>query len=131
MEAKPVNKTKKENGKMEIYPVGKVHCEKTISRIEIYPEYSEGLKNIEKSGRLQIIYWMHKLPCYDRKKLQVYPRGNTARPLTGVFALRSPMRPNPMGITDVNMIKREGNNLFVEGLDAFDGSPVLDVKAAR
>ncbi|UCH36661.1 MAG: SAM-dependent methyltransferase, partial [Armatimonadota bacterium] len=52
-----------------------------------------------------------------------------SRPLTGVFALHSPMRPNPIGMTRVRLVRRAGNRLVVEGLDALDGSPVLDIKS--
>jgi len=73
---------------------------------------------------------MHKLSEDDRKILQAHPRGDVTKERRGVFALRSPMRPNPIGLTKVKLIERKGNILIVEGLDAFNGSPVLDIKPA-
>jgi len=61
--------------------------------------------------------------------LQVHPRGDLARPKRGVFTTRSPVRPNPIGLTRVELVKRQGNILIVQGLDAFEGSPVLDIKS--
>jgi len=60
--------------------------------------------------------------------LKVHPRGRMDMPLLGVFATRTNLRPNPIGLTLVELLKAEGNTLTVKGLDAFDGTPVLDVK---
>ncbi|KXA92525.1 hypothetical protein AKJ64_02925 [candidate division MSBL1 archaeon SCGC-AAA259E17] len=115
---------------MEIPPIGRVHKTESadIMKIEVHPELAEGLKDIDSLEKIDVCYWMHKLDEEERKKLKVHPRGNLKNPLTGVFALRSPMRPNPIGVTKVKLVRREDNNLFVEGLDAYDGSPVLDIK---
>ncbi len=99
-----------------------------IMRIDIFPEYKDGLKKIEELENIDIYFWMHELSEEDREKLKVHPQGNENKPLTGVFALRSPVRPNPFGETKVKLVKREGNSLFVEGLDAFDESPIIDIK---
>lgn len=99
-----------------------------IMRIDIFPEYSEGLEKIEKLENIDVYYWMHKLDEKDMAKLKVHPQGNKSKPLSGVFALRSPVRPNPFGETKVKLVRREGNSLFVKGLDAFDESPVIDIK---
>ena len=120
---------------MQIYPIGIVKylteekVENTV-QIEIYDEFSAGLKGIEEADSLWIMFWMHKLSENDRKLLQVHPRGDRTREKRGVFALKSPMRPNPIGLTNVKLVKREGNVLVVEGLDAFDETPVLDIKRA-
>jgi len=102
-----------------------------IMRIIIYPEYADGLDGIEELDHIHVLYWMHRLSEKDRKALKVHPRGDMNRPLTGVFSLRSPLRPNPIGLTRVRLLKREGNQLLVGGLDALDGSPVVDVKRAE
>lgn len=99
-----------------------------IMRIDIFPEYLEGLEKIEETEKIDVYYWMHKLEEEDREKLKVHPQGDKNKPLTGVFALRSPVRPNPFGETKVTLVRREGNSLFVRGLDAFDKSPVIDIK---
>ena len=115
--------------KYQIMPIGSVHrFSDEDSMIEIYSEYSDGLLRIEDCKRLQILYWMHKLDNSVKSLLQAHPKRNYQRPKRGVFALRSPFRPNPLGITEVNLIKRENNKLYVSGLDALDGSPVIDIK---
>lgn len=96
--------------------------------IEVYPDYAEGLTGIERLSEVQVLYWMHELDRNDRNTLTTHPRGNKARPKQGVFALRSPMRPNPVGSSVVRLVKPEGNKLLVTGLDALVGSPVLDIK---
>jgi len=121
---------------MQVYPIGIVkYCEERESakdavQIEIYEQFSAGLKGIENAEYLWILFWMHKLSEGDRKTLQVHPRGDVTKEKQGVFALRSPMRPNPIGLTKVRLVKRKGSTLIVEGLDAFDETPVLDIKPA-
>jgi len=121
---------------MQVYPIGLVkYCGEGKSakdkvQIEIYDQFSAGLKGIENADYLWILFWMHKLPEDDRKTLQVHPRGDVTKEKQGVFALRSPMRPNPVGLTRVKLVKREVNTLIVEGLDALDETPVVDIKRA-
>ncbi|OYT47041.1 tRNA (N6-threonylcarbamoyladenosine(37)-N6)-methyltransferase TrmO [Candidatus Bathyarchaeota archaeon ex4484_231] len=98
-------------------------------RIEVYAEYAEALDGIEKLTHINVLYWMHRLTEKNRGKLKVHPRGDLNRPLTGVFTTRSPVRPNPIGLTRVKLLKRKGKVLFVKGLDALDGSPVIDIKS--
>lgn len=115
---------------MKLYQIGTAYRSKEeIMRIEIYPQYVKGLEHIERLKKIYVLYWMHQLSEEDRKTLRVHPQGNKAKPLTGVFAVRSPMRPNPIGLTSVELVRREDNNLFVKGLDAFNGSPILDIKS--
>jgi len=97
--------------------------------IEVRPEYEEALLRIEDREHLWVLFWMSELRPEQRYTLQVHPRGNRENPLTGVFATHSPMRPNPIGMTRVRLIERDGLRLTVEGLDAFDGSPVIDIKS--
>ena len=116
---------------MRIRPVGFVtgSPEDELRTIEISPEFEEGLLRIEHCEHLWVLFWMHALPEEERQVLQVHPRGDRARPLTGVFATHSPMRPNPIGMTRVKLVRREGLRLVVEGLDALAGSPVIDLKS--
>lgn len=93
------------------------------SQIEIYPEYVEGLKDVEGFSHLFILYWMHRAP----------PAALLAKPrlddrMRGLFATRAPHRPNPLGLSLVRLIKVERNILKVKGLDAIDQSPVIDIK---
>lgn len=98
------------------------------ARIEIDEQYADALLRIEDYSELVIVYWLHGVRDEQRDVLQVHPRGDRTRPMRGVFATRSPMRPNPIAITRVRLLRREGCVLVVEGLDALDGSPLLDVK---
>jgi tRNA-Thr(GGU) m(6)t(6)A37 methyltransferase TsaA len=116
---------------MEIEPIGVVvgAPEDEHQVIEVKPEFAEGLHRIEEREHLWILFWMHRLGEEHRRTLKVHPRGDPSRGIKGVFALHSPMRPNPIGMTRVKLVRREGSRLIVEGLDALDGSPVIDIKS--
>ena len=94
-----------------------------ISRIEVYKDYEEGLADVEGFSHLIILYWMHRVDSFSMK---VIPRRDTQ--LRGLFATRAPNRPNPIALTLVKLIAHQGNILQVKGLDALDGSPLLDIK---
>ncbi len=103
--------------------------------IEVYPEYSDGLEEINGFSHLIIIAYLHKVRSEDRAVLKVKHR-KWARfgvfiddlPEVGVFASDSPVRPNPIALSIVRLVKREGRVLYVKGLDLFNGTPVLDIK---
>ena len=99
-----------------------------VSKIIIREDLTEALEGIEGFSHLFVIFWMHKITNEDRKKLKVHPRGRRDIPLLGVFVSRTPYRPNPIGLTLVELIGVEGNVLTVCGLDAFDATPILDIK---
>src|SRR5439155_26658575 len=89
--------------------------------IEVAPEFEAGLEGVERLDRLCVLWWAHEA---DRSPLQ--------RPGTdGVFAMRARHRPNPICVSEVALLRREGRRLVVTNLDAIDGTPVLDIKAAR
>jgi len=128
--------------------IGVVHTKGTDAEIrekgnldgelEIYPEFEEGLQGIDGYSHLLVLVYFDRLRPEQIGPLQVKPRGLVRKgfkleelPLIGVFALDSPTRPNPIGLTLVRLIKREGNRLFVQGLDFFDGTPILDIKGYR
>ena len=96
---------------------------KHISEIELNKELAEGLTDIEGFTHLHVCYWLHKSEGYS---LIVQPPFDT-KP-HGLFATRSPHRPNPIGYSVVELIEREGNVLHVKGLDAIEGTPILDIK---
>ena len=98
-----------------------------ISELVIERGLSEALDNLEEFSHLIVLYWMHQRGRL-KVPLKVHPKGRVELPLVGLFATRSPQRPNPLGYTVVRLIKRRGNVLVVEGLDAFDGTPVIDLK---
>jgi len=97
------------------------------SRIVIDPALIDGLTGLQIGQQLVVVFHFHQSIDYD---LCQHPQGNTGRPKRGVFALRSPRRPNPIGITVVKLSAIEQNVLHVRGLDAINGTPVLDLKPA-
>ncbi len=97
------------------------------SRIILGPELAEGLQGLERQPRVLVVFHFHRSEGFE---LLQHPRGDPNRERRGVFALRSPRRPNPIGVTEVDLLEIRGNVLRVRGLDAVDGTPVLDLKPA-
>ena len=89
------------------------------------PEVSEGLRNLRPGDEVIVLTWLDRA---DRDVLAVHPRGDLARPLTGVFSTRSPDRPNPVGLHRVEIVSAEGTRFLVRSLEALDGTPIVDVK---
>ena len=122
---------------LELKPIGIIHSpyrsraqaprqgagRKEICQVELFKEFQEGLKDIERFSHLILIYWFHKSKGYS---LMLTPSWDT-KP-HGVFTSRSPDRPCPLGLSVVELVAREGNILKVKGLDAIDGTPLLDIK---
>ena len=98
------------------------------SDVVIYKEYEAGLEGIEDFSHLNIIFWMDRIRRSERKLLKARPRGHQDMPMLGIFATRSPHRPNPIGLTLVKLVERKGNILRVNGLDALNDTPILDLK---
>jgi tRNA-Thr(GGU) m(6)t(6)A37 methyltransferase TsaA len=99
-----------------------------ISQIVLRGDLSEGLDGVDSFSHLFVLFYLNQVSDLQRKTLRVHPRGRTELPLTGVFAVRTMVRPNPIGLTLVELVKVEGNVLTVKGLDAYDETPVLDIK---
>ena len=133
---------------LKFNPIGVVHTHGSDAdvreksdvegELEIYPEFEPGLEGIDGYSHLFVLVHFHRLRPEQIGPLQVQPRALLRRglkledlPLLGVFALDSPTRPNPIGLTLVRLVKREGTRLFVRGLDFFDGTPILDIKGYR
>jgi tRNA-Thr(GGU) m(6)t(6)A37 methyltransferase TsaA len=87
--------------------------------------YIDGLEGLKPGQRVVILYWLDRA---ERERLQVHPRSDRSRPLKGVFATRSPHRPNPIAIDEVELMDIQGTTLLVRGLDALDNTPLLDIK---
>jgi len=95
------------------------------SRIILDQQFSEGLIGLEPGQRLMVLFHFDRIKEYQ---LRQHPRGDRDRPKKGVFAIRTPKRPNPIGVTVVEILAIEGHSVTVTGLDAFNGSPVIDLK---
>ncbi len=95
------------------------------ARIEIEAEFESALQGIGPGDELLVLTWLDRA---DRDVLSTHPRDDRSRPEVGVFATRSPDRPNPIGLHRVKVVAVDGNAIRVENLEALDGTPVLDVK---
>ncbi|MBP2689336.1 MAG: hypothetical protein H6Q83_1523 [Deltaproteobacteria bacterium] len=96
------------------------------AEIAVDPAYLPALEGLDRgSGKILVLCWMHRA---DRGRLKVHPQGREELPERGVFSTRSPHRPNPVSIHTVTLLSIEGNVLRVRGMDAIDGTPVVDIK---
>lgn len=98
------------------------------SRVVVAPEFADGLEGIDDFSHIIVLCYLHRRAGGEDRALRVHPQGRQELPLVGVFATRSPKRPNPIALTVVPLLRREGNVLFVKRLDMADGTPVLDIK---
>lgn len=124
---------------MTVSPIGYVRCalkqRKGAPRqswedapeavIELLPEFVQARHGLEPGQAIWILTWLHES---NREILEVYPRGQRQNQLTGVFATRSPDRPNPIGLHRVELVGIEGRWLKVRALEAIDGTPIIDIK---
>ena len=97
-----------------------------VCELEIFEPWGAALEGVEELERIQVLYWLHEA----RRDLVKQSPGNTGM-TKGTFAIRSPVRPNPIGISVVTLVARNGNRLQVRGLDCLDGTPLLDLKPER
>lgn len=96
-----------------------------IGYLEIFPEFQEGLEGVEAGQTIMVLFWLHES---SRDILKVHPRGNKDRPLRGVFSTRSPVRPNPIGVSELEVLTVDGTRIQVRGLDVLDKTPIIDIK---
>ena len=123
----------------ELVPVGFVRSELKLpeeapkqsfeggveAHLEIDPRFTDALDGIVQGRELIVLTWFH---LSNREVLKVHPRGDPDVPIAGVFATRSPARPNPIGLHRVRVIRIDGTTLKVHPLEAIDGTPVIDIK---
>ena len=102
------------------------HEDGPVCRLEFFEPWHEALLGTEAFTQLEVLYWLHQ----SRRDLVLQRPANDGR-VHGTFALRSPVRPNPIGTSIVTLLAREGPAFLVRGLDCVDGTPLLDVKPAR
>jgi tRNA (adenine37-N6)-methyltransferase len=95
-------------------------------RLVLAPRFVDALLGVAAGADLVLMTYFH---LASHEVLQVHPRGERARSLRGVFATRSPARPNPIGLVTVRVVRIDGNVLWVRGLDALNGTPILDIKS--
>ena len=124
------------SGEITLNPVGVVRngwdgtgSKPATSDIVVFEQYADAMLGVDEREHVQVFWWMHKLKPGGRIRLRCHPRGDKSKPVRGVFALRSPVRPNPIGAGNVRVVKVSDSVITVQGLDAIDGSPVLDVKS--
>jgi tRNA-Thr(GGU) m(6)t(6)A37 methyltransferase TsaA len=125
-------------------PIGVIHTKASDEKgdqegeLEIFSEFTDGLDGIDGYSHLFVLVYFDRLRPEQIGPLKVKPRGLLRRgfklddlPELGVFALDSPTRPNPIGLTLVRILRRDGSRIVVRGLDFFDGTPILDIKTYR
>ncbi|RLB10616.1 MAG: tRNA (N6-threonylcarbamoyladenosine(37)-N6)-methyltransferase TrmO [Deltaproteobacteria bacterium] len=118
-----------EDKKFYVYPVGVIKRDGNETFIEIYPEYKDALLNLEYYSHIIVLFWFDKNDTQENRKiLQVHPKRHKGAPLSGVFATCSPVRPNLIGLTICKIEQIEGNIIKINEIDAFDNTPVLDIK---
>lgn len=109
-------------GEREGMPIQAVFSE-AEGTVEVDPAYEAGLKDIEGFSHIVLVYWFHRSEGYQLRGKPFLDQEER-----GVFAMRYPARPNPIGISVVELVAREGSLLHVRGLDVLDGTPLLDIK---
>lgn len=124
--------------KIELKPIGFIRnvgkkekdrfgsWKKVVSELAINKEYQEALKGLEDYSHLLVVFWLDKVKGCE---LRHVPQGKVGKaPEVGIFACRCPQRPNPVGLSTVKILNIKDNLLKVEGLDALDGTPIIDIK---
>ncbi len=112
-----------------LQPVGWVRKDGGQVLIEVAAPFLPALLGLEQYSHVWVLFWFHENDNpQDRRVLQVHPCRNPANPLAGVFAARSPVRPNLIGFSAARLLKVKGNHVILAELDARDGTPVLDIK---
>ena len=112
----------------KLVPIGYVR-KNGETLIEILPEFREAMDGLAEGDWIKLILWFHASDRPERRSiLKVHPYNNPENPLRGVFATRSPVRPNPLAIYAVRINRIEGNRLYIDWIDAMDGTPVVDIK---
>ena len=113
----------------QIIPIGVVRKKEKAVWIEIFAPYSDALLGLESFSHAQVLFWFHKNDSAEKRRtLRVHPRKDKKNPLSGIFATHSPLRPNPIGLTLCKIKSIRNRRIQIEDIDAFDGTPVIDIK---
>jgi tRNA (adenine37-N6)-methyltransferase len=110
--------------------IGRIINSENTCRIEVDEKYQDAFLGLEQFSHIDVFYWLHENdhPA-GRSVLRVHPRADKTNPLTGVFATRSPLRPNPIAVSRCRIEAVSGNTITINAIDARDGSPLVDIKA--
>ena len=109
--------------------IGVVEDAGELSKVKIFPEFCAGLQHLNDFSHIIILYWFHlRDKENERRTLRVVPKRHPGAPQVGVFASRSPSRPNPIGLCVAELVKVEECTLVLKDLDAFENSPIIDIK---
>lgn len=112
-----------------MHPIGRVQKAGERTLLVLDKKYQPGLLGMEQWSHVQVVWWFDKNDTPPKRSiLQVHPRGNPKNPLTGVFATRSPVRPNLIALTLCRIVSIKDNIVEVDKIDAFAGTPILDLK---
>jgi tRNA-Thr(GGU) m(6)t(6)A37 methyltransferase TsaA len=112
-----------------VHPIGHVEKHNSKTTVVLKQQYLPGLLRLDDFSHVWVIWWFDQNDTPEmREILQVHPRRDSRNPLSGVFATRAPVRPNLIGLTLCRIIAVNENVLEIDGIDAFDGTPVLDLK---
>jgi len=114
--------------KNDVSEPGRHDWARVESEIRFEPGFESALDGLEEFSHITVLFWMHRSPAWDASMPKVHPQRRPELPLVGVLATHSPLRPNSLGMTTVRLLERQGGVLRVAGLDAIDGTPVVDVK---
>ena len=113
----------------QIFPVGLIKKQEKDTIIQIHQGYEKALLGLGQFSHIIVLYWFHGNDTPEKRStLQVHPRGNRSNPLTGVFATRSPLRPNLLGLTTCKILSIHEDMIRIDKIDAFAGTPVIDIK---
>jgi len=114
----------------QIFPVGFVRKKDRTTQIEIRKRLKAALSGLDEFSHMYVLYWFHENDTpQQRSILQVHPRNDKRNPLTGVFATHSPVRPNLLALTICRVVAIRENRIEIDGIDANDGTPVIDIKS--
>lgn len=120
---RPIGVIRSEHTSAEATPIQPVYAADCPGRAEIFPEYADGLAGLEGFSHVYLLYWLHRA---GPPQLRVQPYLLDVE--HGIFATRAPCRPNPIGLSLVRLVRREGPVLHLAGIDVLDGTPLLDLK---
>ena len=114
--------------KNDVKEMGRRDWDKVVSQLIVRPDFADALEGLKEFSHLIVLFWFHLSPAGENAAHKTHPQMRQDLPLVGVFATRSPVRPNPLGMAVVKLQGHVKNVLIVTGLDALDGTPILDIK---